>query len=126
METTSCSFELDPRGFVHAVMKPGCKMGLSDAVENVATMFEIGGRQRSRVLVDMRRVHSQSREARMYFGGAEAEAATLAVAILVGSPVSRVIANFFLRVSRQRLPTALFNDQSAAVAWLLEQGRAGG
>jgi hypothetical protein len=126
VETTSCSFQLDPRGFVHAVMKPGCRMGLSDAVENVSTMFEIGGRQRSRVLVDMRQVHSQTREARLYFGGAEAEAATLAVAILIGSRVSRVLANFFLRVSRQRLPTALFTQQDAAVTWLLEHGHARG
>ncbi len=96
-------------------------MALADAVENVAMMFEVGARQRSRVLVDMRQIHSQSREARLYFGGAESQAATLAVAILIGSPVSRVIANFFLRVSQQRLPTALFTDQNAAIKWLLER-----
>lgn len=96
-------------------------MALADAQENVAAIFEIGGRQRSRVLVDMRGVRSQSREARAYFGGPEAERASLAVALLIGSPVSRVLANFFLRLNPQRVPSALFTDDRAAIAWLMDQ-----
>lgn len=121
METATCTFKLDPRGFVHAVMKPGCRMVLADAVANVAAAFEVAGRQRTRVLVDVRGIHSQSREARLYFRGSEAEAATIAVALVIGGPVSRVIANFFLHVSQQRIPTAVFTDEDAAVAWLLER-----
>ena len=112
-------FRRDPRGFVYAVMRQGCEMTLADAQENVATIFEVGGRQRSLVLVDMRGVRSQSREARQYFAGPEAEKATLAVALLIGSPVSRVLANFFLRFSPQRIPTALFTAEDEAVAWLM-------
>lgn len=119
VETATCTFQLDRRGFVHAVMKPGCKMLLADAVANVAATFEVAGRQRTRVLVDVRGIHSQSREARLYFGGAEAEAATVAVALLIGSPLSRVIATFFLHISAQRVPTAVFTNQDAAIAWLL-------
>jgi hypothetical protein len=121
VETATCTFKLDPRGFVHAVMKPGCRMVLADAVANVAATFEVAGRQRTRVLVDVRGIHSQSREARLYFGGPEAEATTVAVALLIGSPVSRVIANFFLHVSQQRVPTAVFSSQDAAIVWLLER-----
>lgn len=102
-------------------MKTGCEMALDDAKENVSAIYEIGGRQRNRVLVDMRGVRSQTREARQYFAGPEAERATLAVALLVGSPLSRVLANFFLRLMPQRWPTALFNDEDAAITWLLEQ-----
>lgn len=102
-------------------MKKNCEMALDDARQNVAAIYEIGGRTRNRVLVDMRGVRSQTREARQYFAGAEAERATLAVALLVGSPLSRVLANFFLRLMPQRWPTALFTDEASAVAWLLEQ-----
>ena len=121
METATCTFELDPRGFVHAVMKPGCRMVLADAVANVAATFEVAGRKRTRVLVDARGVHSQSREARLYFNGPEAEATTVALALLIDSPVSRVIVNFFVHVSKQRVPTAVFSNQDAAIAWLLER-----
>jgi hypothetical protein len=104
-------------------MRPGCEMTLADAQENVATIFEVGGRQRSLVLVDMRGLRSQSREARQYFSGPEAEKVTLAVALLIGSPVSRVLASFFLRLNPQRTPSALFTNEGAAIDWLVSQRR---
>ena len=118
--TATCTFSWDQRGFVHATMKDGCEMELADAVENVAAMFQVSGYRRTRLLVDMRGVRSQSRDARRYFAGPEAERVASAVALLIGSPVSRVLANFFLRIMPLRVPTALFTDQTAAVSWLLE------
>lgn len=116
--TDTCTFSLDGRGFVHAVMRHGCQMALEDARENVAAIFSFTGRAMP-VLVDMRGVRSQSRDARRYFEGPEAEQATAAVALVIGSPVSRVLANFFIRVSNQRIPTQLFTDEAAAIRWLL-------
>jgi hypothetical protein len=119
--TQTCTFRREPRGFVRAVMRQGCEMVLADAQANVAAIYELAGQQRSRVLVDMRGVRSQSREAREYFAAsAAAENATLAVALLIGSPVSRVLANFFLRFTTQRIPVALFTEEAAAIAWLME------
>ncbi len=120
-ETVTCTFRRDDRGFVHAVMRTGCEMALADAQENVAMIYELAGQQRTRVLVDMRGVRTQTREARQYFAGAEAEKVTIAVALLIGSPVSRVLANFFLRLGPQRMPTALFTDEASAIAWLGER-----
>lgn len=119
--TATCTFHRDLRGFVHAVMRPGCEMTLDDAKENIAVIFELGGRQRALVLVDMRGARSQTREARQYFAGPEAEQATRAVALLIGSPVSRVLANFFLRLNPQRTPARLFTEEADAIAWLMEQ-----
>jgi hypothetical protein len=96
-------------------------MLLEDAQENVAAIYELGERTRSLVLVDMRGVRSQTREARAYFAGAAAVQATLAVALLIGSPVSRVLASFFLRLNPHRVPTALFTDETKAIKWLLAQ-----
>jgi hypothetical protein len=96
-------------------------MDLNDAKENVAAIYELAGRQRARVLVDSRAMRWQTREARAYFVGPEAARATTAVALLIGSPVSRVIGNFFLRFGEHRFPTALFSDEEGAVRWLLEQ-----
>ena len=101
-------------------MRVGCEMTLADAQGNLAEIFALAGRKRTLVLVDMRGVRSQTREARQYFAGPEAEKVTLAVALLIGSPVSRVLANFFLRMGTPLIPTALFTDENAAVAWLLD------
>ena len=116
-ETPTCTFARDARGFIHAVMRPGCEMELADAEQNVAMIFALAGKA-SPVLVDMRGVRSQSRAARQYFEGPEAQQATARVALLIGSPVSRVLANFFIRVSSQKIPTKLFTDETAAIGWL--------
>ncbi len=102
-------------------MNPGCEMTLDDAKENVVVIYELSGNRRSPVLVDSRGVRWQTREAREYFVGPEAAEATSAVALLVGTPVSRVLGNFFLRFEKHRFPTALFSDEDSAVRWLLEQ-----
>ncbi len=117
----TCTFRRDARGFVHAVMKHGCEMALDDAKENVAAIYELAGRTRTLVLVDMRGVRWQSREARDYFASANAAEATTAVALVIGSPVSRVLGSFFMRMGRHRFPTALFNEEDKAIRWLLEQ-----
>lgn len=102
-------------------MKHGCEMELADAKENIAAIFEIAGRKRTLVFVDSRGVRWQSREAREYFVSPDAARATLAIALLVGSPVSRVLGNFFMRFERHVFPTALFDDEDNAIRWLLEQ-----
>ena len=95
-------------------------MALDDAKENVAAIYELAGRARTLVLVDTRGVRWQSREARDYFTSANAEEATRAVALVVGSPISRVLGSFFLRFEKHRFPTALFDDEDKAIDWLLE------
>lgn len=120
-KTETCEFWIDPRGFIHCVMANGCELDVDGARANVAAIAALGGGSRRRLLVDMRGMRSQTREAREYLTGPEAERAALAVALLVGSPVSRVLGNFFLRLGAHRVPTSLFGNEHDALAWLLEQ-----
>src|SRR5262249_5578342 len=103
--TRICSFTLDDRGFVHARLDAGAVMHLGDAVEAVETTWKVAGEKRRPVLVDMTRLAGESREARLYFVSDEAVTKYSAVAILVASPVSRVIGTFFLRLSEHKVPT---------------------
>jgi hypothetical protein len=116
--TRACTFELDPTGFVRATMRDGIDFELDDAVEAVAATWDVAGRTRRPVLVDLRGIHAQSRAARDYFNGPEASAKFQRVALLVESPLSRVIANFFLRVRSPLIETRLFTDEPLAREWL--------
>ena len=122
VNTRACELHVDPDGFVLATMRDGARFELDDAKEAVAAMRRLVPEQRTSVLVDMRRIQSQSREARAYFTGPEAVARLDAVALLVSSPVSRMIATFFLRFRQQPIPTRLFDDEAAARAWLRDIG----
>jgi hypothetical protein len=89
-----------------------------DAREDIEAIRKLGKGKRLPVLVDIREVRSADRDARAYFGGAEAARVELAAAILVGSPLSRMIGNFYLTVSAPLIPTRLFASYAEAIAWL--------
>jgi hypothetical protein len=121
--TRICSFLLDPRGFVHARLDDGAVMELNDARDAVAETWRVAGERRRPVLVDMTRLKGESRAARLYFVSDEAVQRYSAVALLVSSPVSRVIGTFFLRLSEHKVPTKLFTRETEATSWLADQVR---
>ena len=71
-------------------------------------------------LVRMTTVRKVTRGARAYFGGAENALVTSRAALVVGSDLSRVIANFFLGLSRTAMPVRLFTSEMQARSWLAE------
>ena len=75
------------------------------------------GRRRP-VLVDMTDVRSMNRDARMYYAGPETAAVECAAALLVGSPLTSVIGNFFLGLNKPLIPTRLFTREEEALTWL--------
>ncbi len=109
---------LDPRGFVRATSDPLAELTLTDAIASVEVVAELSG-VRVPVLVDMTKVKSMSREAREYFGGAEAARSVSAVAIIIDGPVSRMLGTFFLRANVKAMPHRLFSDEKSALEWLL-------
>ena len=122
LSTRVCHFVLDDRGFVRATVENGAEMTLTDAKEALAATERVALGKRRPVLVDLRGIKAQTREARQFFVGEEAARVSASVALLVGSPVSRVVGNFFLRLNVQRTPTQLFTSETDAIAWLEGQG----
>lgn len=95
---------------------PATPIDLSLAEAAIAVIAEVGGGVRRGLLVDMREVGTMDRAARGLFAGENP--AIGAVALWVGSPLSVVIANFFLGLSRSANETRLFTDEADAAAWL--------
>ena len=60
-------------------------------------------------------------EARAVLAGSEAAEALAAMAVLVGSPVARMVMNVFTGLMSPRLSVRLFTDVAAARAWASEQ-----
>lgn len=96
----------------------GAEVQLDDARENLAATARLHPGGAVPVLVDLRRVRSQTAEARAYFAGAEGSRVSRAVALLVDSALSRIIGNFYLGFNRPGTPTRLFTSEDEARAWL--------
>jgi hypothetical protein len=103
-------------GIVQLVWAPRVAMGLEDALAATEAMAKLTGGRQSALLVDAHDVGPQDRPARSEF--ARRGDLVSAVALIVGTPLSRMMGNFFLAVSRPMAPTRLFDDEVSALAWL--------
>ena len=117
--TRSCSLWIDD-DLVIGRFHDGANVCGDDARQNLAVLLELIGSGRAPVLVDLRGVHSQSAEARTVFAGPDAYRVSTAVALLIGSPISRVVGNFYLGFNKPMTPSRLFTDLDEARAWLRE------
>jgi hypothetical protein len=111
-------YRLDADGIIRSTVLPGTEETLADAQENIRTCALLGGGQRRPIVVDMRGVKAQAREARLYYSGPETAQVISAIALITGSRVSALIANFFITVSKNTIPTKLFTDETEALLWL--------
>lgn len=121
MSTAESIFEttLDPRGFILSRVAPLAEIDLEHARENSQTVREISGDQVYPILVDIRKIRSISKEARDHFAMRDRKPGVIAIAMLVSSPLSRIIGNFFLGLNQPAVPTRMFTDRDMAERWIV-------
>lgn len=110
---------LDPRGFIVSRVAPLAEINLDHAKENTIKVRELSGDQVYPILVDIRKIRSISKEARDHFAMRGRKPGVIAIAMLVSSPLSRIIGNFFLGLNHPVVPTRMFNDRVQAEQWIL-------
>lgn len=110
---------LREEGFILSEVKPGAEIGLKDAEQNTLFVREVSGSSLYPILVDLRRIKSISKEARDHFSMRGRKPGVTAIAMLVSSPVSRIIGNFFLGLNRPATPTRMFTSMEHAQEWAL-------
>ena len=118
VETPTDVTVLRDDGLVQVTIKPGARQTLEDARENVEAVASVASGTQRPLLVDMRQAGGIERPARTYYSGPDGARVITALAILVSSPMSRVLGNFFIGLNRMLVPCKLFSDEEDAVAWL--------
>jgi hypothetical protein len=108
----------DQRGFVHTRVRPGAEIQLEDAKGNTHKVIEISGGSNYPILVDLRQIKSISKEARDHFSMRGRKPNVTAIAMLVSSPLSRIIGNFFLGLNRPGVPTRMFTSEAEGITWM--------
>jgi hypothetical protein len=105
-----------PDGIVQMTWVARVAIGLEDATAAISAMNELTGARRRPFLVDLHDSGQPSRLARIEF--TSRDDLVSAVALIVGTPFSRITGNFFLRVSRPQYPVRLFDEEASALARL--------
>ncbi|MGB9128761.1 MAG: hypothetical protein WCB97_03860 [Thiobacillus sp.] len=105
-------------GIVRIIHVPGAEVTLEDAKETMAAYLKINQGKRRPLFIDTKTMKSMTRETRQYYSGGEAAEVASAAAIIVGTPVSRVLGNFYIGLSNPHLPSRLFSSEDEALTWL--------
>ncbi len=103
-------------GVVEIEWAPQVPSTLEDAVAVIDAMSVLTNGRAAPLLVHTTDAGPQTREARMEF--VRRQEVVSAVALVVGNPLSRMMANFFINVSKPEVPIRLFEDDDAALTWL--------
>ena len=109
---------LDEDGICRVRISPEVEITLAAMKAIMAVQGEMAGRRKIPSLVDMREIRSSTREARVYTAGEAGQKLYLAAALLIASPVGRMLGNVFINFSRPRYPTRLFTSEAKAIEWL--------
>ena len=123
VSTEQVDLELWDDGILEYRYPPGAVVDLEFALAIVRSAAELLGELApAPSLVVPGNIKELTREARTFFAQSpENRAVSSKVALMVESPATRIIGNVFMRVSKPRIPTRLFQDRAAARAWLRER-----
>lgn len=105
-------------GICRTKTKPEAEITLKEAMENSAAVTSLYRDKKFPLLVDARNVKSMAKEARKHFSTNGRETKITSMAIMVKSPLSRIIGNFFMGLNKPEVPARLFDDENMAVEWL--------
>jgi hypothetical protein len=94
------------------------KIELEHAIEMVGTRKKATNNTPRLVIMDGTNITNVSKEARDYLSSEEATEGIIAGAFLVDSPLTKILGNFFLKISKPNKPSKLFTNREEAIEWL--------
>ena len=109
---------LDEHGICRFEAKSGERLELSDAKEALEAVLRLSDGSLPTILVDLRLMQAISKEAREYFSHEDNTRKIAALAFLVDSPLSRLLANFYIGLNSPGVPTKMFTEEEEAIQWL--------
>ncbi len=106
-------------GVIWMRFKPCEVHTLEDAIAVVETHNTLAGETPAPVIADIREVSvGADRQAREYYVSEESSRLKLGMAMLVKSPMQRMLGNVFFRINRPPYPSKMFSDEAKALVWL--------
>lgn len=115
IETRSANLYLGKDGIGRIVLYPKAEITTDKIKENFASLSKITGGKKTPYLIDLRGIKSLNREAREYLSEEKTVSKVSASALLIGSPFSKVIGNFFLGINKPLYPTKMFTSEEKAL-----------
>jgi len=117
-ETHDAKIWLRTDGIIQISVRPQAETNLDDAIENINIVSKFSKDKKHSLFLDIRQAKFITRDARNYFSGEESQKYISALAILIRSPVSRVMGNLFIGINKPPYPVKLFTSEDSTIQWL--------
>jgi hypothetical protein len=103
---------------IYTEVKLNAIIDLEAAKNNTEMVRKLSGEKKYPLLVDLNNIKSITKEARDHFAMKGREPLINSLAMVIKSPISRMIGNYFINLSSPIVPTKLFNSKEKAIKWL--------
>jgi len=120
-ENDKIKFKLRDDNILQTDCFPNTIMTLEDGKESTRISAEMVDYTPLPLLCDLTNVVKMTQECRQHFAGPEHAKTFSKAALIVTSPISRIIGNFFLGLNKPLKPTKLFTSKEEALKWLKEK-----
>jgi hypothetical protein len=97
---------------------PGAELVMEDAVKSINLVKKITRGAQFCLCIDIRNMRSINHDARSHFSNNIKDSGILAIGLIADTPLSCIIANFFLGFNKPTKPLRIFNCGQSAEAWL--------
>lgn len=118
MQTRCAELWLEEDNIVHLKMKRGADLNIHDIEEIQKAQRTLSAGGKHVMCADIINIKSITKEARDFSNKGDIGETMVAIAIIIGSPISRVIGNFFMGLNKLIYPAKLFNNKEKAIIWL--------
>lgn len=105
-------------GICRTKTKPLADIHLKEAKENTGAVSSFYKGKKFPLLIDVRSIRSMELEARKHLSTNGRETSINSFAVIVKSPLSRVIGNFLMGLNKPEIPARLFDNEQEAIHWL--------
>jgi len=103
---------------VRTKVKPYAIITIVEAKENSVAVNSLYNGRKFPLLIDSRKMTSITKEARDFFSLNNRDSSVNSMGFVIDSSVSKTIGNFFIAISKPRVPVRLFTSEETALQWL--------
>lgn len=118
IETGVFSILMGDDNICRTIVKEKAEINLNDAKAATEAVIRLSDGEIGPILVDLKKIKSISKDAREHFTMKGRKAYVNAIGLVVKSPVSMLIGNFFQGINKSSVPTKLFTSEKKAILWL--------
>jgi hypothetical protein len=116
--TPTANIWLDENDILHMELLPKAVLTLAAVQHNTEVVRRISNGKPRPVFIDIIEIGGITREARQYSAGEGVNEVLTALAILIGSPVTRTLGNIWFGINKPIFPARLFTSKDEALEWL--------